>query len=255
MRFCPQKCCPVSGDRGHSLNNCPQRKSGPNQKILQINSRTLGSELSVILPVKLANSSIEMVLDSGAGPSVIDLGTVRYLGLERHINRRTGTVYGVGQNPVQLIGNIALDLDLGDDQLVRHSFRVLADINKTRILGRDLLSKLGPTEFDWDTHRVRLGSVWKDTRATLQGGDVLSRSALAALETEANKQYIPNGPLTKEGQPKVLINPELPEEVKRELNFLVNEFSDVFAHNPKSPSVTPLTTHAIHTGDNLPIKH
>ena len=154
-----------------------------------------------------------------------------------------------------LIGNIALDLDLGDDQLVRHSFRVLADINKTRILGRDLLSKLGPTEFDWDTHRVRLGSVWKDTRATLQGGDVLSRSALAALETEANKQYIPNGPLTKEGQPKVLINPELPEEVKRELNFLVNEFSDVFAHNPKSPSVTPLTTHAIHTGDNLPIKH
>ena len=95
-----------------------------------------------------------MVLDSGAGPSVIDLGTVRYLGLERHINRRTGTVYGVGQNPVLIIGNIALDVDLGDDQLARHSFGVLADTNKTRILGLDLLSKLAPltgtlTAYDW----------------------------------------------------------------------------------------------------------
>ena len=103
--------------------------------------------------MKLANSSIEIVLDSGAGPSVIDLGTVRYLGLERPLNRRTGTVYGVGQNPVQLIRNIALDVE-GEDQLVRHSFGVLADTNKTRILGRDLLSKFGPTEFDWNTHRV-----------------------------------------------------------------------------------------------------
>ena len=256
MRYCPQKCCPVCGTRGHSLSNCPRKKTGPKQRILQVNNRTLGSELSVILPVKLANAAIEMILDSGAGPSVIDLGTVRYLGLEREIILRAGTVYGVGQNPVHLIGNIALDVDLGDNQIARHSFGVLADTNTTRILGRDLLRNFGPTEFDWDSHRVRLGSVWKDTRAILQGGDAISRSAVAALETETNKQvHISRGFATERERPKVSINPELPEGIRRELGSLVNEFSDVFAHNPKSPTVTPLAKHAIHTGDNLPVKN
>ena len=63
---------------------------------------TLGSELSVLLPVKIANATLEMILDSGAGPSVIDLGTIRDLGLEKRVIRRVGRVYGVGQNPVEL---------------------------------------------------------------------------------------------------------------------------------------------------------
>ena len=91
---------------------------------------------------------MKMILDSGAGPSVFDIGTVRELGLENSIRRRVGTVYGVGQNPVHLVGNITLEIDIGDDQIVRHSFGVLQDPSKTRILGRDLVRKFGSTEFE-----------------------------------------------------------------------------------------------------------
>ena len=150
---------------------------------MQVSDR-LPSELSVLLLVKLENTPMKMILDSGAGPSILDIGTVRELGLENSIRRRVGTVYGVGQNPVHLMGNITLEIDIGDDQIVRHSFGVLQDPNKTCILGRDLLRKFGSTEFDWNTQRIRLGSVWKDTQAILEGGDPLIRSAVAALESE-----------------------------------------------------------------------
>lgn len=83
---------------------------------------------------------------------------------------------------LNLFGNITLEVDIGDNRTTRHTFGVLHDNTKTRILGRDLLKKFGSTEFNWDSHRVRLGMVWNDTRAVLEGGDALSRSAVAALE-------------------------------------------------------------------------
>ena len=40
------------------------------------------------------------------------------------------------------IGNITLDVDIGDNQVTSHTFGVLHDNNKTRTFGRDLLKKL-----------------------------------------------------------------------------------------------------------------
>ena len=251
-RFCPNKCCPMCGERGHSFNNCPRKKSGaPDNRVMQIRNGLPRSELSVLLPVKLANSPLEMILDSGAGPSVIDIGTIRELGLERQIHRRSGKVYGVGQRPVHLLGNITLEVDVGDEQVVRHTFGLLQDLNQTRILGRDWLRKFGSTEFDWDTQRVRLGPIWKDTRAILEGGDVLSRSRVAIAEIESDASPGVQSP----DRPIILINPSLPDFAKRELESIVHEFSDVFASNPKSPTITPNATHVIETGGHLPVKH
>ena len=36
---------------------------------------------------------------------------------------------------------------------------------------------------------------------------------------------------------------------------LCEEFSDIFATNPKSPQITSITTHVIDTGNSRPIKH
>ena len=44
---------------------------------MQVSDRGAGTELSVILPVRVANTTLEILLDSGAGPSVIDLRTIR----------------------------------------------------------------------------------------------------------------------------------------------------------------------------------
>ena len=94
----------------------------------------------MILPVKLANIPLEMILNLRAGPSVIELATVRELGLEQRTHRRSGTIYGVGENPVHLLGNITIDVDVGDNQLVQHSYGMLQGTSQVRVLGSRALS-------------------------------------------------------------------------------------------------------------------
>ena len=57
------------------------------------------------------------------------------------------------------------------------------------------------------------------------------------------------------GLQSVAVNPDLPENVKKQFFSLLNEFSDVFTEKPKSPTVTPNASHVIDTGDGLPVKH
>ena len=118
---------------------------------------------------------------------------------------------------------------------------------RPRILGR---SKFGPTEFDWDAQRIRLGRVWKASEAVLEGGDVFGRSHVASLDDDLGtnvtgiNQQIP-----------VKINPRLPLPVQQKLTELCSEISDIFATNLKSPRLTQLTKHSIDTGSTQPIKH
>ena len=93
-----------------------------------------------------------MLVDSGAGPSVLDVGTVRELGLESPIHRLTSRIYGIGQEPINMIGNICLCVDMGDNQKVEQSFGVLQRTVTIQILGRDFLRNLGQLNLT-GTHR------------------------------------------------------------------------------------------------------
>ena len=78
--------------------------------------------------------SITAILDSGAGPSVIDYNTIYDLGLEPLVKNQASQVYGLSRKPVGVVGSINLTLDLGDGQVVHHTFEVLSDTGTTRIL-------------------------------------------------------------------------------------------------------------------------
>ena len=182
-KYCPEKCCPGCGEKGHVLRDCLKRggqKGG--RRILNLNRPGVCTELSVVIPVRINGKLITAILDSGAGPSVIDHYTIRELGLEPLVHNRTSQVYGLSRKPIGVVGSVKLTLDLGDDQVVSHTFQVLRGTATTRILGRDLLKKFQSTEFDWDTHRVRLGNVWKDSQAIIEGGEPLSRAEVACVE-------------------------------------------------------------------------
>ena len=107
--------------------------------------RGVRTELSVVLPIKLNGKSLTAILDSGAGPSVIDYNTNRNLGLEVLMNNKASRVYGLARKPVMVVGNINLILDFGDGQVVTHTFEVLGVTGTTRILGRDLLKRFQST--------------------------------------------------------------------------------------------------------------
>ena len=134
-----------------------QKLGEPNRRVMRIGRSSAGEEMSVYLPIKLNGESLSALLDSGAGPSVIDLHTLRTLGLESELNTKSGKIFGISQDPVEIVGTVQLELDLGNEQTVTQSFQVLSGTHDTCILGRDLLVKFGTTEFDWLSHQIRLG--------------------------------------------------------------------------------------------------
>ena len=50
------------------------------------------------------------------------------------------------------------------------------------------------------------------------------------------------------------VNPSLDPTQQRELIKLLEEYSEIFASNPKKPTTTHLMQHVIQTGDSLPVK-
>ena len=64
-----------------------------------------GTELSVLISVRLNGTRTNALLDSGAGPSVIDLGSVHEMGLERLMKNKDARLFGLSREPVQVIGN------------------------------------------------------------------------------------------------------------------------------------------------------
>ena len=150
-KYCPGKRCPGCRERGHTLNECLKR-SGPKggRKILNLEHWGTSTELSVVLPVKLNGKSITAILDSGAGPSVIDYNTIFDLGLKSLVRDRLSLVYALARKPVTVVGDVNLTLDLGGGQIVTHTFEVLRRFHSTELV--------------WGTHKVRLGNIWKESQ-------------------------------------------------------------------------------------------
>ena len=63
-----------------------------------------GSEGAVALRVMIEGQEVAAILDTGATPCVIDKGTASSLKLDKRIIYEHGRVYGLCNNPIQVIG-------------------------------------------------------------------------------------------------------------------------------------------------------
>ena len=93
MRACPNRYCSRCDEAGHNSSDClkglrgrggfKSRTSKPN--IYQVSS----SEEAVTVEAKIGAQKVAAVLNTGARPSVIDIGTVRQLELEDSVGGDT----------------------------------------------------------------------------------------------------------------------------------------------------------------------
>ena len=115
---------------------------------------------TVILKAELNGQLTNVLLDSGAGVSIID---------ERSLNQLKGSVekFHVGENLIDASGN-RMDivgkfrikaLIKGSRQPIFHEFRVVnTNMCTSILLGRDFLKRFGLVTFDFETNKVKLGN-------------------------------------------------------------------------------------------------
>ena len=93
------------------------------------------------------------MLDTGAGLSIIDMGTLAHMNLVPYIDTTTNyAVKCLGASGSNMnIGTIELNTELvGTNLKITHMFRVLnAKSGRSIIIGRDLMRKYENVEFDF----------------------------------------------------------------------------------------------------------
>ena len=136
-------------------------------------------------------------------------------------------------------------MDVGDGRAILQEFQVIESSEATVILGRDFLRRFQSTEFDWVNHKVRLGSKWWSTEASVRGGGPLTRAGIVSVLDDPFNSY---------SSKNWDINAKLAVHEREALGKLLFEYQDIFAIDPKKPSVTHLAEHSIVTGAARPVK-
>ena len=88
------------------------------------------------------------MLDTGAKPSVMDIGTVRQFELEEMLVAAPNQVYCLCNNPVMVCGYADVSIQVGTLKPVLERIQVLDSAEPTLQLGRTFMSKLGPVTFE-----------------------------------------------------------------------------------------------------------
>ena len=112
----------------------------------------------------LNNVTVNTLIDSGAGVSIVDIDTVNRIGLRGQINISSDSneLIDASGNQMNIIGSVTIDVQLSKNgQIHRQNFKVLnSKTSNSVILGRDFLQKFGTVEINFDEGRVKLGKTW-----------------------------------------------------------------------------------------------
>ena len=115
----------------------------------------------VALKVRLEGKNVNALLDSGAGPSVIDMGTLEILGLCGTVSECEDNLVNASGDSMDIAGVVKLSVKLPQIKPVTHEFKVLNSKTYSNVLlGRDFMKPFGTVTFDFVENSVRLGRTW-----------------------------------------------------------------------------------------------
>ena len=80
---------------------------------------------SVVLKVKMGGKVVNAILDSGAGCSVIDLGTLKEIGFEKHVVPTDCHLVNASGVKMDIAGVVHLTVGINGVKPVAHEFKVL----------------------------------------------------------------------------------------------------------------------------------
>ena len=101
MYQCPERNCPKCGEKGHKTGNCPNTKGY--MGVFQAVSRQEGiKDIAVVVPMKWNDQPIDVMIDTGADPSVVDKRIIQAMQIP--YETKEDRVYWLGRTPLVVCG-------------------------------------------------------------------------------------------------------------------------------------------------------
>ena len=228
--------CHFCKKRGHVQRDCWLKKG---------TYCTLGSNSAVMVQGRLNNTKTSMMVDSGAGPCVIDLPTLQKIKPEAKIEPTKKSLHGIGTTDV--VGTAKLDVALHTDVNVsQQMFHVVSKLGVV-LLGRSLLKKFDSLEISWRCMELKIDGHTIPGSKVINGGEVDSRLFVAQEKTTTTD-------ITDRINEEIEQNDTLDSTNKERLRDLLYRFQDRFIEDPKKPPRTHLVEHVIDTTNAQPTR-
>ena len=116
---------------------------------------------SATVKVKLNNLETNVLMDSGARWSLIDLGSLSVLGMEQKIRNNDNDLVNASGDKMDIVGVVDIEVKCTGMEPVVQPFKVLNTKTFSNILlGRDFMRRFGSVTFDFQKNGVKIGKVW-----------------------------------------------------------------------------------------------
>ena len=102
-------------------------------------------------------------MDSGAGASVIDIGTLKYIGLDKEVKKLSELdqpLINASGNEMDILGVVNIPVTVDNGKVVQQEFKVLNSSHAIILMGQDYMSRYKRVTFDFVNNRVQLSKTW-----------------------------------------------------------------------------------------------
>lgn len=100
------------------------------------------------------------MLDTGASCSLIDIGSLQTLGLDKKVIKTEHKLVDASGRDMNIVGSVVISICIGEVTIMQQLKVLNAKTYKHVLLGRDFLSHFGTIVFDTVANRVKLGEKW-----------------------------------------------------------------------------------------------
>lgn len=145
------------------------------------------SVASVVVRARLGTAQCNVLLDTGAGPSIIDQDSMKKLNLARFYSSETsiGPVFDASGNRISVIGALTLPIVIGPVSCTAHPIQVVNTSHRNLILGRDFMSQFDSTTFHWSRNEVAInGHIIKGVAVDRRARVTLAKNVEVPPRTE-----------------------------------------------------------------------
>ena len=111
-------------------------------------SELFSDEDSASIVVKERGRPIRALLNTGAKANVMDMQTMRELGVSHYLKSRIEQVYGAAGTPVAIVGTVEIPIELRNRETRWLQVHVLEGEEQALLLGRQFLRLFGRVTFD-----------------------------------------------------------------------------------------------------------
>ena len=126
------------------------------------------------MEARIQGNTYLVLIDTGAGPCVIDIEVLKKWNLEKLIKWNTKEERLQGLGSAKSLGTVVLNFCLHPKLQRKQTFKVVQNLNGTILIGRSFLAQFETLEVNWKKITLKIDNIFVKGKGLVHGGELES---------------------------------------------------------------------------------